>query len=52
MFLKKSYSKRVEKNNKCNRIKSINALMLRGFFYVKTNRLNHTQRVDAISTGK
>ena len=23
-----------------------------GFFYIKTNRQNHTQRVDAISTGK
>ena len=23
-----------------------------GFFYIKTNRQNHTQRVDDISTGK
>ena len=25
---------------------------LQGFFYIKTNRQNHNQRVDAISTGK
>ena len=28
MFQKKSYSKRIEKNNKCNRIKSINTFKI------------------------
>ena len=39
MFEKKSYSSRIEKNNKCNQIKSINALTS-GIFYIKTKTLS------------
>ena len=51
MFKKKSYCWCIEKNNKCSRIKSINALTPR-FFLHQNKQTKNTQRVEAISAGK